>query len=76
MTNGINRDRRRFLGTAAMAVTAASHLGMMRSSGAQSGVTTMRQPVLLSVQARRGFRSLRWLASVSRVATTPRSFET
>ena len=33
MTDEINRDRRRFLG---MAVTAASQLGMMRSTGAQS----------------------------------------
>ena len=36
MTDEINRDRRRFLGTAAMAITAAPQLGMMRSTGAQS----------------------------------------
>ena len=44
MTDEINRDRRRFLGTAAMAVTAASQLGMMRPTGAQSsarGATTV-----------------------------------
>ncbi len=54
----------------------SSTCGRSCPTAGRDGPSTMRQTVLLSAQARRGFRSLRWLASVSRVATTPRSFET
>ena len=39
MTDEINRDRRRFLGTAAMTLTAAAQLVVTRSAGAQSTQT-------------------------------------
>ena len=39
MTDDINRDRRSFLGTAAMMLTAAAQLVVTRSSGAQSSPT-------------------------------------
>src|SRR5688500_465347 len=36
ISDGINRGRRRFLGTAAITVTTAAQLALMRSAGAQS----------------------------------------
>lgn len=39
MTDGINRERRRFLGTAAITVTSVAQLALMRSAAAQSAET-------------------------------------
>ena len=42
MSDGVNRGRRRFLGAAAITVTTAAQLALVRSAGAQSTVPAIK----------------------------------